>query len=377
MSKHTEQCALCLADIHIDRTLSNCALGRIYGVSETSVRRHKKYLGTLEIEPDEFFGVPNIIITSRGKTVRLPDGSYEKVTYSPAKMTLVDSLKYDDLEKALLGYDEVPVKSKNKHGSTLHGADYQLGKGQARGGGTTQTLMIVRGALHRYAEYVRRTKPEHIVYSDNGDIIENIFNVPQQQMTNDMDLTEQIRVARRINLEAIKILSPLAPRFTYLAVPSNHGAVRTTFKTQAGTTDADFGIDISYQLEDVCSEHQSRALRNVEFVRPDPLEETAVVDVANTRLAYHHGHQASNTKQGDWWARQDHGRRPGWDADILVTGHYHTLSLEHSGNGRWHIGVSSPEPGSDWFTNKSGEQSKKGLTMFDVQDGQWSNLAII
>jgi hypothetical protein len=88
MSKHSEQCLICLSEVEYDNTLTHAALARKFGVSEGSVRRHRKAVKREEerlSDPDEFFGVPKEIITSRGKTVRLPDGSYEKIHYDPSK----------------------------------------------------------------------------------------------------------------------------------------------------------------------------------------------------------------------------------------------------------------------------------------------------
>lgn len=377
MSKHSDQCTLCQSGAQIDLTLTNVALGRMYGLSETSVRRHRKAVSAPEAQPDHFFGVPNEIITSRGKTVRLPDGSYEKIHYSPAKLALLESLKYDDIERAIDGWNpKIPTRSRGFQTSTLNAADLQIGKAQQRGGGTPETISRVLQSFATFANQCRERQPAHIILSDNGDGIENIFNVPSQRDTNDLDVAAQIRTFRRLMIEGIKTLAPLAPRFTYLAVPSNHGAVRSTYKAQAGTTDADFGLDISYQLEDVFAEHKS--LQHVEFVRPNPLEETAEIHTSGTKLAYHHGHNANGPDGlGKWWAGQDHGRRPGWDADIMVTAHFHSLSVRHSGDGRWLIGVSSSDPGSDWFSNKTGESARQGMTTFDVLDGQWSNLALV
>lgn len=368
------QCLMCSTNADIDPNKPNTQIAREYGISETSVRRHKAHLTDVQ---DEFFNIPNSIITSRGKSTRLADGSWEKVTYQPNKAALLESLSYDDIERAVQDFKYVtPERGHGRHTSTLHAADLQIGKASQRGGGTEDTIHRVMASFYRAADRFKHSQPEHIILSDNGDGIENIFNTPQQGFTNDLDVSAQIRTFRRLMIEGVKILAPLASRFTYLSVPSNHGAVRAGFKNQAGTTDADFGLDISYQLEDVFSEHAH--LQNVEFVRPDELEETATITTSNTVLAYHHGHQSGGINaHGKWWAGQDHGRRPGWNADILVTAHFHTLSVSQSGDGRWIIGVSSSEPSSDWFTNKTGESSRRGMTTFDVQDGQWSNLAII
>lgn len=375
MSKHADQCLICTSGVIVDLSKPNAEIARTIGVSKDSVRRHK---AAVKVDNDPFFtDVPTAIITSRGRTVRLEDGSYQKVTYQPAKMALLESLSYDDIERAIADYTATPaLRSSGRHTSTAHAADLQIGKAQQRGGGTPETIARVRQSFAALAERFEETQPEHIILSDNGDPIENIFNVGSQAYTNDMDVSLQIRTFRRLMIEGIKLLAPLAPRFTYLAVPSNHGAVRSGFKNQAGTTDADFGLDISHQLEDVFAEHAT--LKHVEFVRPLELEETAEVYTSGTKLAYHHGHQSSGPDgQSKWWASQDHGRRPGWDADILVTAHFHSLRLSHSGDGRWVVGVSSSDPGSDWFTNKTGQAARQGMTTFDVLDGQWSNLAIV
>lgn len=369
------QCLLCRSDTDVDLSLSNAEISRQTGVSKDSARRHRKH-ALAAVDPF-FSDIPTEIITSRGTSRRLADGSWEKISYQPAKKALLDALSYDDLERAIEGFDFRPAaKTRNPATSTVHAADLQVGKADQRGGGTPGTLARAMNSIHTFAELCKERKPEHIILSDNGDPIENIFNVPGQLMTNDLDLPAQIRAFRRLMIEAIKVLAPLAPQLTYLAVPSNHGAARSTYKVQAGTTDADFGLDILHQLEDVCAE--SPALSDVQFVRPEPMFETAVIETSGTKLAYHHGHQSkSQASHHSWWAGQDHGRMPGWDADMLVVAHYHNLRVEQSGDGRWIIGVSSSEPSSDYFTNATGQASIRGMTTFDVLDGQWSNLAIV
>ena len=69
----------------IDPNLSNVANGANLGVSESTIRRHRAAPHT---EFDPFFtDIPVSSITSRGQTVRLPDGSYHKVTYRPQDET--------------------------------------------------------------------------------------------------------------------------------------------------------------------------------------------------------------------------------------------------------------------------------------------------
>lgn len=392
MSKNV--CVTCLWETEtgdkIDTSRSKTAWAAKIGVSEASVRRHLKHApagaqgrpegNTGALGSDGFLeqhGIPVSAVTSRGMSLLGPDG-WQKVSWNPNAKALHDSMQYDDLKASMENwkprlYHAVP---KNTKTAVLNAADLQIGKAMQRGGGTKETVARVKLSFERFAQYLIETSPERVILVDNGDGIENCFNVPAQLVTNDLPVPEQIRVFRRLMLEGIKILAPLTSELVYVSVPSNHGAARTGYKAPGGTVDADFGLEISYQLEDVVGE--SPYLQNVSFVRPYSLDETAVIETSRTKLAFHHGHQSSGPAgHGKWWQGLDHGRMAGWDADILVTAHFHSMRVEQSGNGRWILGVSSSDASSDWFTNRTGESALQGMTAFDVENGQWSNLRIL
>ena len=295
----------------------------------------------------------------------------------------IDQLKhllYEDLSAIIERW--IPPIARTHRGTTypknvpvLNLSDLQIGKAMEEGGGTEETVERVMDAVQAFC--VGYLPAREAVLVDGGDIIENMFNTPSQVYTNDLDLTAQIRVARRLMLDAILEILKYVDTLHYVSIPSNHGQVRSGQKAQAGTVDADFGLEISYQLEDAITLNGDLVSR-VQFVRPAPREETAVLKVAGTKLAFNHGHRiGSSDKGGVWWGKQDHGRKPGWDADILVLAHYHTMYVRQSGNGRWVIGVSSPEPGSGWFSLATGETSTKGCTAFTVCDGMWGDLRIL
>lgn len=376
------QCTLCAMNATVGVDESNRAAARRLGVSETSVRRHLRHA---EAQPDTFLqehGIPAALVTSRGVSIRDPEsGSWQKATWKPNTMALHQALEYNDLELALSGWEprdyfaEYGERSPYTH--VLNVADLQIGKANQRGGGTKETLARARRSVEKFDFRVMADGAATAVIVDNGDPIENCFNVPSQLVTNDLDVPAQIRTFRRFMIEAIKFIAPHVETLYYVSVPSNHGAHRTGYKSPGGTTDADFGLEISHQIEDVVAENEFLRER-VRFVRPEALYETAVVSVANTKLAFHHGHQSSSEKgHGLWWAKQDHGRMPGWDADILVTAHFHTMGLEQSGDGRWIIKTASSDPGSDWYSNRTGESAIPGMTAFRVLDGQWSSLELL
>lgn len=381
------------SEIKIDDSMTNTAWAKEIGVSEASIRRHKAHSpilaqssGFIDLDGADALAasidVPDSFVTSRGMSLRDPlTGSWQKISWMPNKKALHDTLRYDDLRDSMDGWVfEDRVNPFVQSGAAIFCmSDLQIGKAGQRMGGTPETLERIRKSIATFRTELeaRSYSPKTIVIWDGGDPVENVFNTPEQIATNDLSLPEQIRVARRIFLEAIKALAPYAEELVFVTVPSNHGRMRVGYKAAGGTVDADFGLEISHQLEDIVNENEFLA-RRVSFVRPDPLFETAELTVARTKLAFTHGHNSSGQKgHSRWWADQAHGRFPGWDADILLTAHFHNLGLTQSGNGRWIIETSSSDAGSDWFANKSGQTAVQGITAFDVQDGMWSNLRVI
>jgi hypothetical protein len=253
--------------------------------------------------------------------------------------------------------------------SVLSMSDLQIGKAMQRWGGTPETLTSARRSIQEFVTHLIENGIRTAIIADVGDPIENIFNVPSQAHTNDLPVTEQIRVFRRLLLEAVKLIAPHVDKLYVVSVPSNHGAFRTGYKSQAGTVDADFGLEISIAVEEAAAENPY--LGHVVFVRPEPLDLTAELEVAGTKLAFNHGHESGGVfRHGDWWGKQDHGRMAGWDADILVVAHFHTQAVYQSGNGRWVVATASSDPGSDWFTNRTGQSATRGMTAFDLNPSQ-------
>lgn len=373
-------------DKKVDNSRTNKAWGRKVGVSEASIRRHKDHSPVIEqvaaFTDDDgdllasAVDIPMEFVTSRGMSLRDPvTGSWQKMTWHPNRKALHDSLQYDDLKESLEGWKPDPfwalagdshdLTHQSERVSVLNMADLQVGKANQRWGGTPETISSVRRSVSRFAEYVVYHSVKTVVLVDNGDPIENVWNTPAQLVTNDLDVPAQIRTFRRLVLETMKTIAPHVDELYYVSIPSNHGQARTGYKSPGGTVDADFGLEISHQLEDATKENPH--LQHITYVRPEPLDETAVLEIANTKLAFNHGHQSGGIfKHGQWWKGMDHGRMAGWDADIFVFGHFHTSATYQSGDGRWVVAVASSDPGSDWFTNRTGESSTRGMTAFDL-----------
>lgn len=370
------QCLMCQADADLEPDETNAAAARRLGISKDSVRRHRKHLAAPR---DEVFpNIPTGAISQRRTTLRLPDGSYERVTWSPNRAAVVEALGYDDIERALENFKPVaPPKVRGNKGRLAAESDWQVGKSDVNGG-TKETIARILGGTHEVKCRLIASPVQHLGIADLGDIIENFQNTKSQGQTNDMDLTTQIRTARRLMLRIIMELAPLAPRVSYVAVPSNHCQVRAEgSKDLASTTDNDWGLELQAQIQDVLQGRDG--FEHVEFIRPARLEEAVTLDFGGATVGFTHGHQARSPERvAEWWRGQSHGRRSNLhNADYLIHGHYHNFRVSQSGDQRWLIGTPSSDPGSTWFTNSTGESSTAGTLTFEMENGQWRNMEIV
>lgn len=361
---------------------TNIDLAEEFNTSEATVRRHRRALKRKsrdELSRDEFFDLPVGAITKRGKTVRLADGSYEKIEYRPGAVEMEEAkrLSYEDLEpvfrEPLL---PKPARLLDK-GETLTVcmADFQVGK-TGQGGGTEDTVRLVRRAIADIAHDIANAgRYERIILADVGDSTEGFWNVASQAQTNDLSLTDQIRTVQRLYAEAVRLLAPLCESLYYVAVPSNHCAVRVGpgKNSRANAPDDDFGIMISKNIEDVIEDRPG--FEHVQFFRPEKWEEAVTVDAADgTRIGFTHGHLAgTQAKVPGWFRDLAFGRRSGlYDARILVHGHWHNFGVRQVGDARWIISCPSADRGSDWWTNISGDSTKPAILTFEARGGNAS-----
>lgn len=380
MSNHP-QCRFCEGDIYVDATLTNAALGRMYGVSKDSIRRHRKHMDEVPVAPDSFFGIPNEIITSRGKTVRLPDGSYEKISYAPAKLAWVHALEFDDLADVFdKPVDNYPTYSTNRKPRTLVvcAADFQVGKVDELGG-TRELIDRVKKVYAQIWEYAAASQFDEIIFADVGDAVEGFGNTVSQDQTNDLSLTDQIRAVKKLLGSGVKMFSRVTPKLTYVAVSSNHCSVRSGKgnKTRSNAPDDDWGLLVQEQIED--SLEGRPGYENVHFVKPSKWEEAVTFRTAEgTVLGFTHGHLMGNqNRAGEWFKDMRGGRRSGLHmADILVHGHFHNASLQTSADDAVTIGAPTMDNGSSWYTNTSGNSSKPGMLTFEVNNGDIENWKI-
>lgn len=368
------------------RRLSNRALARQIGVGETTIRRHRRRIRKNaerdhQATHDAFFtDLPLSSITKRGITRRLPDGSYEKVEFRPLPTEAEEAsrLMWQDVEKIFEQPAPALEPATSSDTSTLIVclADPQVGKTDQHGG-TQQTIKRAVDAVHKSAADVRRRGGyKQIVLADLGDAVEGFGNVTSQQQTNDLSLTDQIRVVMRLYLEALRTFAPLCERLVQVSVPSNHCAVRTGkgASSRANAPDDDYGLLVQDFMAAAVDGREG--FGHVQFARPEKWEEALTVEVLDgTRVAFTHGHLAgSQNKVGQWFRDLAFGHRSGLhEAQVLVHGHFHNFGVSSVGRDRYIVSCPTLDNGSSWFTNTCGNSTAPAMLTFEAASGRPQN----
>lgn len=385
-----------------------------YGVARSSVRRHRQHYGQVddrqnsmeghkeshqselaknqEIKVEDSartsqqliddLGIQDALILSRkdGEWNAL-NGSGEIVTLRRSSVTYAPNLENNEAIKKIVNDSLKIIRDRNvkySNDKPTEGyaaifclSDAQLGKGNQRGGGTEGTVALLKKAFTSFLES-HKDKAETIVIADIGDIIEGFFNFPGQRDQNDLDLVSQIYLAYNILLEFILEAQECAPKIIVSSVPSNHCEVRAGKKDMIGSSDNDFGLMINRMLETAFDGD-----RQITFIRPSNKYLQLSMNVANTEVAVFHGHNLNNINaHSKWWTNQVFDKAPGWDADILITGHFHTMRIEEVGKNRWIFHCPTSEAGADMFENKAGSIGSRSVLSFCVKDGNWFDISV-
>ena len=241
-------------------------------------------------------------------------------------------------------------------------SDQQIGK-KTGSGGTQQSIDRL---LNLTEQSVARFKGLQkmginlgtIVLGLPGDHVEG--NVSQNGRlqglaSSDLGLTEQVRVARRLLMAQIKALAPLAERIIVPVVNGNHDEV--TRQVVADPADG-WNVEIASAVQDACAENP--ALSHVEFRYPSSGHQTLTVDVNGTMLGLFHGHQANQNNVMKFLSGHAAGQTALGGADIWVSGHFHNFRTMDIGDRLW-LQCPTTDPGSEWFRDRSGMESKPGL----------------
>ena len=396
------KCKLCLQGIgKIDYSeLSQTEAAKRYGVSRRSVGRHNEHAGLWE--ESNTVGDAHIVIDGRTKArtsdelkatdkhrnsiiLSQSDSEWEvmtsegvKVLHS-SKITTAPDLTQDNVIKDMMEraqkriWEENTEKTQIDYGYNdnespiLLVSDAQLGKAHQRGGGTESTVKLLMKSVNDFVEQLQRIEPSEAAIVDVGDILEGFMNFNGQREQSDLDLSQQLETAFNFFVKAINMCSTYVEKLKVVSVPSNHCEIRMGKKDQLGSSDNDYGLLINRMLETVFAHDTS-----IEFIRPKEQYLQAEFTLGNSKLAVFHGHNVGSINvHGKWWKDQTFNHKPGWDAHLLFTGHFHSMRFEEINEGRWIIHCPTAESGSDSFENKSGTKGTRSVLSVTVRDGMW------
>lgn len=321
---------------------------------------------------------PEEVTFTWGVTSNPAGGFWNKLNNVKPKSTEEQGVSMEVVERTIRNftYDKPEDWIWMPQSLVLVATDFQIGKVDWNGG-SEETKNQVLQSFHEAAHQARTHAVREIVIVDAGDIIENEYNTSSQLATNDLSLPWQVGAAMQMMLEGIKILAPHAPSIKYVAVSSNHGAHRKGLKAPASDVHSDYGLVIASMLK-TALQLNPESFGHVEVILPEPYMESVAFESSGSKIGVVHGHQANSPdKIGEWWKGQSHGNMPTADARILITGHWHSLRIQQSGDARWIFVGPASDRGSSWFTNIKGEQSESGMLSFITSDNNWSNVKIL
>ena len=291
-----------------------------------------------------------------------------RVTIVPAGF--VNKANTEDLEQLI---EEVkkwrPAKAAKASTGDLSAVyaigDTQYGKdaGDGSEGTTRRVLWALDEAVIRQKELVKTGRNiGTIVLPQLGDCIEGSTSQHGKVLgRSDLTVTQQVRLGRRLLMQWLKTMAPMAENIIVPVVPGNHDEPHRI--TISEPTDS-WQVEIAAAVQDACAEND--ALAHIQFRYPEKDYGTLAVNLDGTVLGMAHGHQARDLPK--WWAGQATGRTPVGDADILLTAHFHHLKINQVGPRLW-IQVPAMDGGSPWFRERQGLESPTGMVSFVVGDG--------
>lgn len=419
-------CSVCAREdetgLKVDREHTRYYWADKLGVGETSIRRHlahgdRKVAGKHAApadakQPSETFketwtgtqGEMSVVISGEEIT---KEAILRKFGHDPEKVSIVGTLeethwmmanewqhrykfkttrKLDDdltIDDLPLLYSQImdrdvsspreylPLPATTGRATVVVWADVQTGKTGSRGG-TPELIERVKEKREKVRSYIGDNPSDEAYFVSVGDEVESFENTGQQMFTNDLSFPDQLDLELTFELDMITDLSDYFDKVTVAGVSSNHCRWRAG-KNALGAPKDDYGIYIKKQLEKALK--LSDRFSGVSFVYPETWDETVSVDVLGTKIGLAHGHQVNNPNGIEaWWTKQVFGAQATAEADILLTGHFHTFRAQpmgrslQSGKNRWWLQAPTLDNGSDWFRNLQGSDSDAGLLVFQVDE---------
>lgn len=365
---------------------THVAVADEYGVSESSVRRHRSYLRVAN-EVDEApvpdgavpgadivlapYGLTHKDMRVRGATVRDEvSGSWVRLVRDDAEQAQDLLEQFDGLE--MLNSFNRPAGVMPAGGDSafvINLNDWQAGKEE--GGGTPALIERVQQSVYNALVRVDELRSigrelGTLVIIGGGDIIEGCSIYPNQSFSIDRNHSDQIFEAYRLILWVIDQVAPSFENVIVLATKGNHGENR--IKGQKTTARDNYDTMIFRQVQ-VATERDER-LSHVRYVICEPDMEYVYTEVCGWVLGTTHGDvfgkfvpgQTKMLKAWEWWKRMATGRQR-IHMDVLITHHFHHEEKADWGGAIW-AQTRAQDGGSAYFEQFSGQYSDSGMLSF-------------
>jgi len=346
---------------------------------DSNIKVFDDILEQLELDPKKYEVIEPVEVRSWDSMV---DGG-KRLFYYKARIQSRGKVNPNDPDyDALLKEVKKAKKPKKLQTSTDDSivfcwSDWQLGKPD--GDGTKGIVERLNQMIPDFVDYVETQrkngrKIQNLYILSLGDIIENCSgHYPTQEWGGELNLRDQVKVARRIMVKALTEWSPLFKNVVVCAIAGNHGENRNNGKTYTDFAD-NHDVAVVEQVQEIL-EQNPKAFGHVKFYIPED-ELSATVDISGKIVGFAHGHQfrsGVSVKSGrfafdkgiKWFAGQCMGRTPVGDADLLVWGHFHHYFM-HPNRGRWFLQAPSMDGGSKWFKDMTGDDSGPAQVCFTI-----------
>lgn len=266
-------------------------------------------------------------------------------------------------------------------------SDFQLGKGE--GGGTPATVERILGSLGnglRQLEDLRRLghQIDTVVLPTLGDLVEQCNgHYAMQTFQADLNMREQRRLGWQLVMRHVHEFSQVAD-VLLTGIAGNHGETRNGDGKAFTTFDDSDDLLLLDAVAEIVAAAAGYGNVQVQLPERDPLTHSFMGEGVIVGLA--HGHQFTKgtgaaMKAYEWWKGQALGLNPVADANVLLTGHFHSLSVSVFAENRTHIQAPTQDGGSYWFTSATGLSAPTGaLTLIVGEDHGplgWDNLRVV
>lgn len=249
-------------------------------------------------------------------------------------------------------------------------ADVQIGKSD--GDGTRGTVNRFLEAIDSVEARIKELRKSGrslgtLVVACVGDLVESCDgHYAAQTFLVEMDRREQIRVMRRLLLKAIQRWSRIFDDVLLAAVAGNHGEFRKGGKAFTAPSDND-DLAIPEQVYEILQANPEAFGHIRAAIGGDPF--TRVVSAGGHVLGILHGHMARESgtaaqKIQRWFERQSAAKAPVGEADVVLSGHYHHLSVNESNGAVTFIQAPSLDGGSEWYQASKAARTNPGMLTF-------------